>query len=208
MGHKVIVVGIGPGSPDYLVPIAKQTIDDAKVIVGSKRALDTLATATSIKKVIGGNIAEVLEFIELNLSHDDVVVMVSGDPGYYSLLATLRKTFSIQQLKVIPGISSFQAAFARLALPWQDATLVSMHGREPELNMVQYGEGKILGILTDTYYNPSRIAQLLLALGWPSPSQVFICAQLSYENEEIIQSDLTQACSIDGFSHCVMVVME
>lgn len=208
MGHKIIVVGIGPGSPDYLVPIAKQAIDDAKVIVGSKRALDTLATATSIKKVIGGNIAEVLEFIALNLSHDDVVVMVSGDPGYYSLLATLRKTFSMQQLKVIPGISSFQAAFARLALPWQDATLVSMHGREPELNMVQYGEGKILGILTDTYYNPSRIAKLLLALGWPSQSQVFICAQLSYENEEIIQSDLTRACSIDGFSHCVMVVME
>jgi len=208
MGHKVIVVGIGPGSPDYLVPIAKQTIDDAKVIVGSKRALDTLATATSIKKVIGGNIAEVLEFIALSLNHDDVVVMVSGDPGYYSLLATLRKTFSIQQLKVIPGISSFQAAFARLALPWQDATLVSMHGREPELNMVQYREGKLLGILTDTYYNPSRIAQLLLDLGWPSQSQVFICAQLSYENEEIIQSDLTQTCSIDGFSHCVMVVME
>lgn len=208
MGHKVIVVGIGPGSPDYLVPIAKQTIDDAKVIVGSKRALDTLATATSIKKVIGGNIAEVLEFIALSLNHDDVVVMVSGDPGYYSLLATLRKTFSIQQLKVIPGISSFQAAFARLALPWQDATLVSMHGREPELHMVQYREGKLLGILTDTYYNPSRIAQLLLDLGWPSQSQVFICAQLSYENEEIIQSDLTQTCSIDGFSHCVMVVME
>lgn len=208
MGHKVIVVGIGPGSPDYLVPIAKQTINDAKVIVGSKRALDTLATATSIKKVIGGNIAEVLEFITLSLQHDDVVVMVSGDPGYYSLLAILRKTFSIQQLKVIPGISSFQAAFARLALPWQDATLVSMHGREPELAMIHYAPGKKMGILTDTYYNPSRIAKLLLDLGWPSHSQVFICAQLSYDNEEIIQSDLAQTCSIDGFSHCVMVVTE
>lgn len=207
MGYKVIVVGIGPGSPDYLVPIAKQAIDEAKVIVGSKRALDTLAKEASIKKVIGSNIAEVLEFIALNLQHDNVVVMVSGDPGYYSLLATLRKTLSIQQLKVIPGISSFQAAFARLALPWQDATLISMHGREPELALIHYEEGKKMGILTDTYYNPSRIAQLLLGLGWPSQSQVFICAQLSYENEEIIESDLTQTCSIEGFSHCVMVVM-
>jgi cobalt-precorrin-7 (C5)-methyltransferase len=208
MGYKVIVVGIGPGSPDYLVPIAKQAIDEAKVIVGSKRALDTLAKETTIKKVIGSNIAEVLEFISLNLQHDDVVVMVSGDPGYYSLLATLRKALSVQQLKVIPGISSFQAAFARLALPWQDATLISMHGREPELALIHYAPGKKMGILTDTYYNPSRIAKLLLDLGWPSNSQVFICAQLSYENEEIIESDLTQTCLIDGFSHCVMVVTE
>ncbi len=43
MAYRVIVVGIGPGAPDYLIPAAKREIDRAKVLVGSKRALATYA---------------------------------------------------------------------------------------------------------------------------------------------------------------------
>lgn len=208
MEHKVIVVGIGPGTPDYLLPIARQAIETATVVVGSQRALDSFAPACARQKAIGADIDAVIKFILSEQAHQDVVVMVSGDPGYYSLLAALRKTFSVQQLKVIPGVSSFQLAFARLALPWQDAALISMHGREPDKGLIQYRPGKKMGILTDTHYTPRRIAQLLLDHGWPLTSPVWICARLSYDNEEIIQSDLEQTCLIDGFSHCVMVVTE
>lgn len=206
MEHKVIVAGIGPGSPDYLLPAAKKAIDAAKVIVGSKRALEAFAPETALQKVIGGNIDEVLAFIEDYCRHSDVVVMVSGDPGYYSLLTALRTVFTPERLTVIPGISSFQAAFARLSLPWQDAELVSMHGRQPQTARLQYQPGKKLSILTDHVYQPRRIAGLLIKLGWPANTPVWICASLSYEQEEIIGSDLGQACTIDGFSHCVMVV--
>ena len=41
MQNKIIVVGIGPGSPDYLLPIALKKIKNAKVLVGSARALRT-----------------------------------------------------------------------------------------------------------------------------------------------------------------------
>jgi cobalt-precorrin-7 (C5)-methyltransferase len=208
MEHKVIVVGIGPGSPDYMLPIAKQAIEAATVIAGSQRALDSFAPAGACKKVIGADIDDVIQFISSKRSASDVVVMVSGDPGYYSLLAALRKTFSVQQLKVIPGVSSFQLAFARLGLPWQDATLVSMHGREPDKTLIQYSPKKKMGILTDSHYTPRHIAQVLLDQGWPLTSSVWICARLSYENEEIIHSDLRQTCLIEGFSHCVMVVTE
>nr|WP_092067679.1 precorrin-6y C5,15-methyltransferase (decarboxylating) subunit CbiE [Dendrosporobacter quercicolus]NSL46716.1 precorrin-6y C5,15-methyltransferase (decarboxylating) subunit CbiE [Dendrosporobacter quercicolus DSM 1736]SDL61464.1 precorrin-6Y C5,15-methyltransferase (decarboxylating) [Dendrosporobacter quercicolus] len=206
MDYKIIVAGIGPGSPDYLLPVAKQAIDAAKVIVGSKRALAAFAPESAVQKTIGGDIDEVLQFIEAYRKRGDVVVMVSGDPGYFSLLAALRTLFPPEQLTVIPGVSSFQTAFARLALPWQDAELISMHGRQPQTDRLTYRPGKKLGMLTDPCYQPARIAGLLLELGWPASTPAWICAGLSYDGEEIIRSDLARLRDTEGFSHCVMVV--
>ena len=43
MNNKIIVAGIGPGNPDYMVPMARQVIAEAKVLVGGRRALGQFA---------------------------------------------------------------------------------------------------------------------------------------------------------------------
>ena len=43
MKHKIIVAGIGPGNPDYMVPMARQTIASAMALVGGRRALAQFA---------------------------------------------------------------------------------------------------------------------------------------------------------------------
>jgi len=206
MEHKITVVGIGPGSPDYILPIAKRIIDSAHILVGSQRALDTFAPSHAVTKVIDKDIAGVVAFIRQQLIDNAVVVMVSGDPGYYSLLVALRRHFTPEQITVIPGISSVQVAFARLALPWQDATLISMHGRKPECDAIAYQPGRKLGILTDTVYRPSQIAKILLNNGWPAEASVWLCANLSYDDEQVITASLQEIMAMEGFSHCVMVV--
>ena len=85
------------------------------------------------------------EFIGENLARQDVVVMVSGDPGYYSLLDALRRGFPQEAIQVIPGISSFQLAFARLALPWHEAELLSFHGRVPAEGKLTYSKADCWG---------------------------------------------------------------
>ena len=133
--------------------------------------------------------------------------MVSGDPGFYSLLAALTKEFSPDQILVIPGISSFQVAFARIGRFWQDAMLISMHGRQVDKNLLNYAAEKKLGILTDKEHKPSKIATILTENGWPPEAKVWLCANLSYENETIVSLLLKDVDKIDGFEHCVMVVM-
>ncbi len=155
MAHKIIVVGIGPGTADYLLPIAKRTIDAAKILVGSQRALQSFANKSSLQHKITGNIDSTLNFIRMNLEKQDIVVMVSGDPGYYSLLVALKNEFT--QIEVLPGISSMQVAFARLSLPWQNAELISIHGREPELERLKYQPQKVIGMLTDGKYTTAFI---------------------------------------------------
>lgn len=207
MEHKIIVVGIGPGAPEYLLPIANHQIGKARTLVGSKRALETFARKGTKTQAITGKLEDTFFFINENLLFGDVVVMVSGDPGYYSLLPALRKNFSPAILSVIPGISSMQLAFAKLALPWQDAQLVSLHGRIPEKGTLQYKPGKILGMLTDTVYTSKKIVQLLSDNQWPLDSSVYICARLSYADEEIVETTLEKAATEKEFSHCIMVVV-
>lgn len=203
---RVVVVGIGPGSPDYVLPIAARTIAAAKVLVGSRRALDTFAVSGQVTRVIDKDIAGVLDFIEQQLVEQNVVVMVSGDPGFYSMLAALSKRFAPECLDVIPGISSVQLAFARLADVWQDASLLSMHGRKAADEELEYQPGGKLGILTDTKHNPAQIAKILLDHGWPPTACVWLCTNLSYENELVAAMTLAEAVTTPGFEHSVMVV--
>lgn len=206
MENKIIVVGIGPGSEDYLLPIARKAIDKAKFIVGSKRAIHTLVHHEAVTKYIDKDIAGVYDFIRKNLGSDDVTVLVSGDPGFYSLLVGLRKHFSEKCIQVIPGISSVQLAFARISEPWHDAVLLSMHGRCVEQDKLCYEDGRKLAFLTDAINSPRKIAEKLLHAGWPKESTVWLCEKLSYETENIVMLSLDDAVTGQGFEHCVMVV--
>lgn len=206
MEHCLTVVGIGPGSPDYILPVARREIEGAAVLAGGARTLATYAKPHQLTYKVDADIAGLLNFIRRQLDLSDVVVMVSGDPGYYSLLATLRLEFPVEKLRVIPGVSSFQVAFARIGLPWQSARLMSAHGRQPEMAQMEYRQGEILAFLTDGKNHPSRIAGWLREQGWPACTRVWLCKNLSYEDEMIMTLSLEEALDIAGFESCVMVV--
>ena len=206
MEHKIIVAGIGPGNPDYIVPAARQAIEEAAVLVGGSRALADFARDGQATMTVRRDIPAVLAFVRDRLKTTDIVVMVSGDPGYFSLLDALRRDFPLECLQVIPGISSVQLAFSRLALPWHGARLLSMHGRMPEKAELAYAPGAMLGILTDAVHNSRTIAQLLLQLGWPADTELFICARLSYADEKIIRTTLQGAGQEAEIGHCILVV--
>lgn len=206
MEHKITVVGVGPGSADYVLPIAMRAIERASVIVGGKRALASFAHPKAQTCVVDRDIAGVLRFIDEQLATCGVVVLVSGDPGFYSLLTAINTKFPTERIEVIPGISSVQVAFARAGIPWQDAVLGSLHGRQTDEETLSYRQGKKLGLLTDPLHNPTAIAQLLLDRGWPRDTKVRLYANLSYPDETMAAAEMADVKTLSGFDHCVMVV--
>ena len=206
MEFKIIVAGIGPGAREYVVPKALKAIENAKVLVGGSRALADFAREGQKTFAIKADIKTVMNFIGEELKQNDVVVMVSGDPGYYSLLSSLRKNFSLEQIKVIPGLSSMQVAFAKIALPWQEASLLSFHGRVPKDEDLVYVKGRIIGMLTDNKFNSGRIAEYLIERGWDKNARAYICSRLSYPDEKIACLSLEEAQTKEIVSHCVMIV--
>ncbi|MGP1470186.1 MAG: precorrin-6y C5,15-methyltransferase (decarboxylating) subunit CbiE [Schwartzia sp. (in: firmicutes)] len=206
MAHRIIIAGIGPGHPDYVLPAAVRAIKEAAFLVGGKRALADFGRADQRQIPITGDIPAVMAALRARVEEGDAVVMVSGDPGYYSLLDALRREFPPERLSVIPGISSLQFAFSRLSLPWHDADLLSFHGRRPPDEALAYRPGRIIGMLTDTKYHSQTIPALLLRLGWPPETKAAVCARLSYEDEKILRTTLQRAVTEEKETHCVMVV--
>ena len=204
--NKIIVAGIGPGNPDYITPAALKKILAAKFLVGGRRALEEFSTPNQITCPITRDLDAPINFIRENIQRGEVVVMVSGDPGYYSMLDLLRKNFPPDSIKVIPSISAMQLAFAKLALSWQDATLLSFHGRQPARASLEFSDGKILGLLTDAEFNSATISKLLMNCGWDKNSSVTICARLSYPDEKIFTTTLADAAQDLPVKHCILIV--
>ena len=209
MQNKIIVAGIGPGGEDYITPAALKKIRAAKFLVGGRRALEQFAAPNQITCAITRDLDAPINFISEKIQLGSVVVMVSGDPGYYSLLDLLRKNFPSDAIEVIPSISAIQLAFAKIALPWHDATLLSFHGRQPARATLQYSAGKILGLLTDAEFNSATISRLLIdECGWDKNSPVTICARLSYPDELILTTTLAAAANAEPVKHCVLIVQD
>ena len=149
-----------------------------------------------------------MAFIHEEIREHDVVVMVSGDPGYYSLLDAVKREFPPEYLDVIPGISAMQLAFARLALPWHEARLLSFHGRKPAAERLAYHPGSVLGMLTDRTFTSKTIPAVLLAHGWPPETRLFICARLSYEDEQIVATRLSEAQELPELGGVILIAVD
>lgn len=203
---KIIVVGIGPGDEKFITPIALEKIRTAKILIGGRRALESFATPNQEIFPVTKDIDAVINFIGEKIFDSQVVVMVSGDPGYYSMLDVLLKKFRAELIEVIPAISSLQYAFAKLALTWHDATLLSFHGRRPADEKLKFEPNKTLGLLTDAEFNSVTISKILMNLGWAENSNLAICARLSYPDEKIILTTLADASNAEPVNHCVLIV--
>lgn len=202
--NLLTVIGIGPGSRDYLVPEAIKLVQEAEILIGGKRALALFSEHPGTKMEITGKLKKVMDFIHAN-QEKKIAVLVSGDPGFHSLLPLLKKNFPQKKIKVIPGISSVQLAFARLALPWHDAVLLSLHGRKLEI-LTQHFKAKTIAILTDPENAPPKIAEYWLKHGG-TDCQAYICKNLSYENEEIECYSMSQLAQLKENTPCVMVII-
>ena len=198
------IVGIGPGNPDYILPIASKEIESAKFLVGGKRALKTFAREGQQTFPITSDIDSVIRFISEH--NDNLCVLVSGDPGFYSLLDIIKSKFNDSEIEVIPGISSLQMAFAKINLPWHHATLLSFHGRTPGNGELEFEKNKILGILTDGVYHSKKIAEVLQDFNWEKNSKFIVFERLSYEDEKITKMTLDEARNAEPISHGVIIV--
>lgn len=158
------VIGIGPGRTEWLPPAVIDLAMNCDVLIGGSRALKLFPDFLGGQHCLTGDLKASLEVIRTALlDKKDIGVLVSGDPGFFSLLPRLKKEFPGEQIDVYPGISSLQFAFARAGLPWQEADFVSVHGRD--LSVLPTQIRRLTGVLTGGMNTPQRIAQFYIDLG-------------------------------------------
>lgn len=191
MKNKIHVLGLGPGNPNYILPITKKIIETSEIIVGGERNIKSIDTKRKKVFLIKTPLKKTLEFIKENYKNSVLSIVVSGDSGFYSLTNYLKKYFKDEELDIYPGISSLQYFFARIGKTWEDAKLMSMHGREEDLvRLVK--SNKNVGILTDDIWTPDEIAKELIKHG-VKEKKIYVGENLSYYNEKINKLTLKES---------------
>ena len=116
-----------------------------------------------------------------------VVVLASGDPLWFGIGRLLLQRLEPGQLRFHPAPSSLQLAFARIGRPWQDASWISLHGREPEaLAQRLQQRPAALAVLTDPGAGGAdSVRRLLRASGLEASYALWLCERLGHPEERV-----------------------
>ena len=182
--NKINVLGLGPGNPTYILPIVRELVDESDVLIGGRRNIESIEGSVKGKEIkyIDRKLSELIDYIKANRDKK-ISIIVSGDPGFYSMLNYLKKHFSNEELNVIPGISSMQYMFSRISTFWYDAYISSLHGKEFDFVEIVKSYDKV-GLLTDNKYTPQYIAKELNDNNIKNV-KIYVGENLSYDNEKI-----------------------
>ncbi|MBN2643939.1 precorrin-6y C5,15-methyltransferase (decarboxylating) subunit CbiE [Trichloromonas sp.] len=180
--NPIHIVGCGPGHPDYLNPVATKIIDQAELLVGTEHLLALFPPGTESRIVVEGSMNRVLDQFE-KLTDQRVCILVSGDPGLFSLARLVIERFGRDNCRVIPGISSLQLACARLMLRWDNLLILSAHGHLPEISSERLADSDKTAILAGCSQAVAWVAEQWDKL--PENYMVVSCENLSLKNERI-----------------------
>ncbi|WP_400199179.1 cobalt-precorrin-7 (C(5))-methyltransferase [Methanobrevibacter smithii] len=211
MENKIYIIGIGPGSSEYLTKKAVDTVKTSDYTVGSTRAIDLF---DDVNNKIAFNVKDLLDKLEkgvdLAIEGNTVSILSTGDPGFSGVLNTVlrianEKNFPEEKIEVIPGISSLQLAAARNHIQWDNANVMTFHGRENIEDIL-----KVINNGKTTIALPSKkvrdMAQFLLDNGVDEDREVVVCERLSYDDEKIVRSTLKDIANSEFTYMCIMVI--
>ncbi len=203
--NKVYIIGIGSGTEDYLLPIARKEIETSDCLIGGRRALRLFQPLHKEERLLEGSFEQVIPFLLEEREKKKIAVLVSGDPGLYSFLGTISQVLRKEDYVVIPGISTVQIAFAKIGERWEDATLLSLHGRKMDDLVAKVENSKKTFLFTDPGFPSEKIAAYLLEKGVEN-RRAIVMENLTYPDERIVDADLNHIARMDGFGLCVMII--
>ena len=138
---------------------AEGLLKGAALVVGGERHLKMLGVEPERAVVLKGDLSEALGRVEN--AEGPVVVLASGDPGFFGIVRFLGERLGPENLRIFPALSSVARAFARAGIPWEDAVTVSAHGREPHRALNVCWAYPKVAVLTSPAFGPVDLAKAL-----------------------------------------------
>ncbi len=201
MPSRIFVIGIDASGR---FGIAKDEVAamlaDSSAVVGSKRQIALLEASVSsaIPQRLTWTLGMDQLIKEMSKEQGNLLVLASGDPGYFGIVRLLKRTFPNSQLLIHPVISSVSLAFARAGTNWEDAVVISAHGRSyqsvlTELVRAIQSRNSIdkLAVLCSSEHTPQFMAQLLLDAKAPF-DRYLVCTDLGANTESVTEASLEE----------------
>lgn len=199
---EISLVGIGMGNTDSLTKEAEKTIQEADLLIGASRMLESCEKKEQ-DIYVEYNSEKIASYIQEHPEYEKIAVVLSGDVGFHSgakkLLAVLGN-----QVKVICGISSVAYFMSRIQKSWDDTVLTSNHGEEANLLSLIRQNKKVFSILGKND-SVSELSKKLLAYGMDEVV-LYVGERLSYADEKIQKGTPETFADYEGDSLSVLYV--
>ena len=174
----ITVVGWDGAAPSDLV---RERLAGATLVMGGRRHLREVDLPAGTRTIALRD--DPLGSVEEVVTHaGDVVVLASGDPGLFGIVRLLRARVAAERLEVLPAVSSVALAFARVGLPWDDAVVVSAHGRELRPALAACRAHPKVAVLTAPGAGPAEIGAALRGL----PRRLVVAERLGLPDERVV----------------------
>ena len=197
---QITLLGIGMGSRDTLTIEGEKALEKAELLIGARRIADSVKMPHHTV-VYEYDSEKILKCIEENSQYEHIVIALSGDVGFYSGAKKLLHNLG-EDTRVICGISSVVYFMAKAGLSWDDAKIVSAHGRNCNLVSLICHSKKVFSIL-GTKDGISSLAGRLVSYGM-GDVLLYVGENLSYENEKIFVKPAKELVSYEGDALCVI----
>ncbi|EKO14351.1 bifunctional cobalt-precorrin-7 (C(5))-methyltransferase/cobalt-precorrin-6B (C(15))-methyltransferase [Leptospira kirschneri] len=185
----VTVIGMGDEGCPGLSSIAVNAVAKAQILAGGERHLDFFPQFSGEKIVFKDDLIQAVKKIAELSSEHTICVLASGDPLFFGIGNLIRKKVGSEYVDFIPAPSSVQHAFAKIGIPWDDAKILSLHGRSVKGLITKLQFLNKVALFTDKINHPREIASYLLSFK-ESEWTAFVCENLGGEKERIRKFDL------------------
>lgn len=179
---QVTLIGIGMGNPDTLTLEGRRSIEETEVLLGAKRMVESVNVGDKVCFIAKTN-DETLQFIKES-SYKKYAILLSGDTGFYSGANRLLPMLEEYEVKVLPGISSISYFSAKLSMSWENAFILSLHGRKGNV-VAAVREHEKTFLLTDGSIEEICAELLQAGLG---EATIYVGECLSYPEEKITKA--------------------
>ena len=131
----MLIVGVGPGSPQYLTCIAMDAIKKSRYIVGYKFTLDTVEsvidkTRQEVYHVTMQNQESTYQYVYNKMKDGEYcTVPFTGDANFSEseVVDRLLEIFGDKNVEIIRGISSIQFGSSKSMIPLDKSLVLSFH---------------------------------------------------------------------------------
>src|SRR5665647_194202 len=193
---------------------AQQTLLQSCAAVVVSRRHQPLVAGWDCRRIDMTPMTAMLTQVAEALPTGKVAVLASGDPLFYGVGRALIERFGAERVQVHPALSAVQLACARFRIPWDDLTLLSLHGRSgQDISGRVLGHAKVM-LFTDLHNSPDRVAaSLLTALSACDDQQringirIRVAENLGLADERLISGNLAEIAA-QTFAPLNMLLVE
>ena len=186
------VIGTDAGAPASLPAAQQALIRAADHLAAPKRlqpALRHWLNSDQPELISSDDPRDLAASLEALPTTEAVVVLASGDPLWFGIGRSLSARLGGAQLRFHPAPTALQLAFARIGRPWQDASWVSLHGRDPAVLAPRLQQRPpALAVLTDPQQGGAEtVRRILRSSGLEASYSIWLCENLGHNSERVLQ---------------------